>query len=43
MTRLGAIREGLLAGLVALEGDPVRDIAAMRRVRMVIQAGRVVE
>ncbi len=41
--KLGAIREGLLADLVAVEGDPLREIGAVRRVRMVMQAGRVVE
>ena len=41
--KLGAIREGLLADLVAVEGDPLRGIGAVRRIRMVMQAGRVVE
>jgi imidazolonepropionase-like amidohydrolase len=40
--RLGAVREGLLADLVAVEGDPLREIGAVRRVRMVMQGGRVV-
>ena len=38
----GAIRPGLLADLVAVEGDPVRDISAVRRVRLVIKGGTVV-
>ena len=41
--KLGAIREGLLADLVAVEGDPLGEIGAVRRVRMVMQAGRIVE
>lgn len=39
---IGAIRPGLLADLVAVEGDPVEDLSALRRPRDVIQAGRPV-
>ncbi len=38
----GRIRTGLRADLVAVEGDPTRDIAALRRVRLVVQGGAVV-
>ena len=38
----GAIRPGLAADLVAVEGDPIGDLSALRRVRDVIQAGRFV-
>ena len=39
--QIGSIAPGLQADLVAVQGDPTKDITAMRRVMFVMKGGRV--
>lgn len=40
--RLGAVKPGMIADLVAVAGDPTADLQALRRVRLVVKNGAVV-
>src|SRR5689334_9258386 len=39
--KIGAVKQGLLADVIAVEGDPTKDVGALRKVKFVMKGGVV--
>ena len=43
LENLGAVKKGFIADLIAVQGNPGKDITVLRNVNMVIQAGKIIK
>ena len=41
-TQVGRVAQGLLADLIAVDGDPTKDISTLHKVKFVMKGGAVV-
>jgi imidazolonepropionase-like amidohydrolase len=42
LAEVGSLKPGLLADIIAVEGDPTKDVAAVKAVRLVMKSGALV-
>jgi imidazolonepropionase-like amidohydrolase len=42
-SRIGSLEAGKLADIIAVEGDPLKDIKELERVRFVMKGGKVIK
>jgi imidazolonepropionase-like amidohydrolase len=39
--KIGAVKQGLLADVIGVEGDPTKDVGALRKVKFVMKGGAI--